>query len=136
MKKNSDISERISKIIDFHKLNANSFAKALKYDRSQVIYDILNSKAMPSSDFFIRLKRSEYSEISIDWILTGQGEMIKNTKENFAKEAESNYSLQKNASVMNELYANLKYFRERCEKLEKENEQLRFNNESQSKQAG
>jgi len=64
-------------MIDSLGFNPNSFAKLLGYNRSQVIYDILNGKALPSSDFFIRLKNTEYSDkISIDWILTGKGEML------------------------------------------------------------
>ena len=63
-------------MIDNLKLNPNSFAKTLSYERSQAIYDLLNGKAMPSSDFFLRLKKSEFSDISIDWILTGEGEML------------------------------------------------------------
>ncbi len=64
-------------MIDSLGFNPNSFAKLLGYNRSQVIYDILNGKALPSSDFFIRLKSTEYSDkISIDWILTGKGEML------------------------------------------------------------
>ena len=77
MQKNAEISARISQLIDYLNLNPNSFSKKLQYDRSQVVYDILNGKALPSSDFYIRLKNSEYSDISIDWIITGEGPMLK-----------------------------------------------------------
>jgi Na+/phosphate symporter len=77
----SEISARLQELIDNLNFNANSFAKALSYERSQAIYDLLNGKAMPSSDFFLRLKKSEYSDISIDWILTGEGEMLRSKKE-------------------------------------------------------
>lgn len=76
MTKNTDISERISNIIDYLGVNPNSFSKKLDYDRSQTIYDIINCKSAPSFDFFKRFMLSEYSEnISIDWLLTGRGYM-------------------------------------------------------------
>lgn len=78
MKKDTSISERIVKIIDFLKVNPNEFAKKLGYSRSQAIYDILNGKSKPSFDFFDKLLHSEYSELfNIDWIISGEGEMIK-----------------------------------------------------------
>lgn len=76
MLKNTEISERISKIIDYLGVNPNNFSKKLDYDRSQTIYDIINGKSAPSFDFFKRFMMSEYSEvISIDWLLTGRGSM-------------------------------------------------------------
>lgn len=61
-------------------LNANSFAKALGYDRSQAVYDMLNGKAAPSFDFFSKVLNSEYSDkINIQWIIDGKGEPLLNT---------------------------------------------------------
>lgn len=40
------------------------------------MYDILNGKSAPSYDFFNRFMLSEYSETySMDWLLTGRGDM-------------------------------------------------------------
>lgn len=40
------------------------------------MYDILNGKSAPSYDFFNRFMLSEYSEMySVDWLLTGRGDM-------------------------------------------------------------
>lgn len=76
----SEISERITKLIDALGVNPNSFALALGYNRSQTIYDILNGKSAPSYTFFNKLANSEYSEIiNMDWLLTGRGEIF-NTK--------------------------------------------------------
>lgn len=87
MKINADISARISELIDYLHLNPNSFAKKLHYERSQVVYDILKGKALPSSDFYIRLKNSEYSDVSIEWLITGKGEMLQgNIAESINKE--------------------------------------------------
>lgn len=76
MKNNSEISVRISNVIDFLAVNANSFALKLGYDRAQTVYDIVNGKSAPSYDFFKRFMNSEYSyKISIKWLLTGKGSM-------------------------------------------------------------
>ena len=74
MKENTDISERILQVIDYLKLNPNSFAKSLGYKRSQVVYDILKGKAKPSYEFFNKLTNTEYSErISLRWLISGIG---------------------------------------------------------------
>lgn len=81
MQKNTEISERISEMIEVLDLNPNSFAKELGYPRAQTVYDIVNAKSAPSYDFFRRFQLSEYSElISLDWLLTGRGEKLINKK--------------------------------------------------------
>jgi len=76
-KKNTEISDRFNLMIHQLGLNANAFAKALGYDRSQAIYDIIKGKSSPSFDFFVRLKNSEFAGIfNLDWIITGEGEML------------------------------------------------------------
>lgn len=78
MKENTEISERISRMIELLESNPNSFAKILGYPRAQTVYDIVNGKSAPSYDFFRRFQISEYSDIiNIDWLLTGRGEMLK-----------------------------------------------------------
>ena len=74
--KHTEISERISQVIEYLKTTPNNFAKKLGYERGQTIYDILNGKSAPSFDFFNRLYCSEYSEmINPIWLLTGKGRL-------------------------------------------------------------
>ncbi|OWP83021.1 hypothetical protein BWK59_12750 [Flavobacterium davisii] len=76
--KNTNISERISLMIDLLGVTKNEFAQKMGYNRSQAIYDITNGKSKPSYDFFDKLLNSEYSEfINIDSLITGKGEFIK-----------------------------------------------------------
>lgn len=78
MKNNTSISERVVQMIDYLGVNTNDFANKLGYNRSQALYDITNGKSKPSFDFFDRLSNSEFSEIfSLDWIITGKGDMLK-----------------------------------------------------------
>lgn len=93
MEKNTEISERIKKVIDFVGVTNNDFAKKLGYERSQSIYDIINGKSKPSFDFFEKLSNSEYSEI-IDFenLITGKGEFLKTkNKINVLKKNEDIY---------------------------------------------
>ena len=81
MKKNTEISERIAKLIEYTDVSSNEFAKKLGYKRSQTIYDILNGKSAPSYDFFNRLLNTEYSEtINLKWLITGSGYMLNDSK--------------------------------------------------------
>ncbi|REC64102.1 peptidase S24 [Chryseobacterium pennae] len=78
MQENTNISERIQKMLEYLGLNPNEFAKRLEYSRSQTIYDLTSGKVKPSFDFFHRLDSSEYSDIfEYSWIISGKGEMLK-----------------------------------------------------------
>ena len=72
----TEISARISNIIECCATTPSNFAKVLGYTRAQTIYDILNGKSAPSYDFFRRFSESEYSVIiSLKWLLSGDAEM-------------------------------------------------------------
>lgn len=88
----SEISERISEIIEYLGVNPNVFSKKLGYDRSQTVYDVINGKSAPSYDFFHRLVISEYSEIlNLDWLFSGHGEMLKNSYKEMDTAHEKNF---------------------------------------------
>jgi transcriptional regulator with XRE-family HTH domain len=82
MAKNTDFSERILQVIDYFGITRNDFAKKIGYKRSQALYDMINGKALPSYDFFSKLLSSEYSEINIEWLITGKGAMLKSEELN------------------------------------------------------
>lgn len=96
MKEITEISERISIMIESLGSNPNSFAKSLGYPRAQTIYDIVNGKSAPSYDFFRRFQLSEYSDIiEINWLLTGRGVMLNKSNES-NKNANLNANLNAN----------------------------------------
>lgn len=71
---NTEISDRISMLIEMLGVNSHAFARALGYRRAQTIYDIVNGKSAPSFDFFNKLANSEYADrIDLHWLLTGRG---------------------------------------------------------------
>lgn len=90
-KKDTEISGRVSLIIERLSPSPNSFAADLGYTKSQTIYDIINGKSAPSYDFFRRFMLSEYSGIvSINWLLTGRGKMIIDSESENNLEPEEN----------------------------------------------
>lgn len=94
MAKNTEISDRISKIIEHYGINNNIFAKKLGYTRSQTVYDIINMKSAPSYDFFKKFVNSEFSDtVNVEWLLAGKGEMIKESKEDAESKASAIYQL-------------------------------------------
>ena len=109
IEKNTEISDRISQVIELLSVNPNIFSKKLGYARTQTIYDILNSKSAPSFDFFNRLFSSEYSAlINPVWLFTGQGlispnsdgELSINMKEKFINDHEENPHLYKRVPLI------------------------------------
>lgn len=98
MNKNQEIAVRIQTMIDFIGISKYEFSKKLNYSRPQSVYNILEGKSNPSYDFFYKLKESEYSSLfNTDWIITGEGDMLKsNYKEadlgmDSVKDIESDY---------------------------------------------
>jgi len=78
VQKNTEISLRITEIIEYLKVTPHNFAKSLGYNRSQTVYDIMSGKSAPSFDFFNKFMSSEFSAIiNIEWLITGTGEMLR-----------------------------------------------------------
>lgn len=118
MKNNTEISGRITELIDFIGVSKNDFAKHLGYSRSQTIYDIVKGKAKPSFDFFQKLLNSEYSEkFNLEYIITGRGSLttkndnnhlpVKNSNSLNNSKEESNFNLLPIEEKLNVLFHSL-----------------------------
>ena len=78
----AEISARITKMIEYLGETPNSFATKLGYPRAQTIYDIQKKKSAPSFDFFQRFSIAGFSAIiNYDWLLTGEGSMLRNEEQ-------------------------------------------------------
>lgn len=118
-KKDPEISERVSLIIQRLSPNPNSFATDLGYAKSQTIYDIINGKSAPSYDFFRRFMLSEYSGIvSINWLLTGHGKMITDSDSEGDREPEENPTNLAMLKMIRKVVADNALLEEKLEKLE------------------
>ncbi len=83
--------ERLECVIKHSQKSINAFAMSLGLDRSTKIYNIINQKNGISSSL-ANLITSTYSEVNYNWLLTGEGEMLKSDQEP-AKEPEQSGKL-------------------------------------------
>ncbi|MCI3935998.1 helix-turn-helix domain-containing protein [Chryseobacterium aahli] len=69
------LNERISKVIEYSKLSSSEFADEIDVQRSSISH-ITSGRNKPSLEFIIKIK-SRFPEILWDWLVTGDGEMLK-----------------------------------------------------------
>lgn len=69
------LNERISKVIEYSKLTPSEFADEIDVQRSSISH-ITSGRNKPSLEFIIKIK-SRFPEILWDWLVNGDGEMLK-----------------------------------------------------------
>lgn len=72
------MKEIIIKLLEYSELNVKQFSERLGMRRGQAIYDIMSGKTKRVSEKLANQIISEFPEISKAWLLTGEGEMLKN----------------------------------------------------------
>lgn len=72
----SNIGERIKQIIDYKSLNQVEFSDLTGIPKSS-LSEILSGKRCPSLDAIIDISNC-FKEINTEWLLKGEGSMIKN----------------------------------------------------------
>lgn len=70
------LNERISKVIEYSKMSSSEFADEIDVQRSSISH-ITSGRNKPSLEFIIKIK-SRFPEILWDWLVNGDGEMLKN----------------------------------------------------------
>lgn len=70
-----NLNERISKIISYSELSSSEFADEIDVQRSNISH-ITSGRNKPSLDFLIKIKE-RFPELQWDWLIKGEGEMIK-----------------------------------------------------------
>lgn len=75
-----NVPKRIEQIMAREGLKAGEFADSINVAQA-TISQILRGRNMPSTDILLRLHQ-RYPDISLDWLLTGEGEMSENNKSN------------------------------------------------------
>lgn len=71
-----EAKETIQEILRYYDINANQLAKAIGFNRPQVIYDILSGKTKSITDSMAYKICGAFPEISKDWLRTGKGSMF------------------------------------------------------------
>lgn len=69
------LNERITKVIEYSRLTPSEFADEIDVQRSSISH-ITSGRNKPSLEFIIKIK-SRFPEILWDWLVTGEGEMLK-----------------------------------------------------------
>lgn len=73
------MKEVIIKLLDYSKLNVKQFSEKLGMQRAQAIYDIVSGKTKRISEKLANQIISVFPEINKVWLLTGEGEMLKDS---------------------------------------------------------
>lgn len=90
-------SERIDQLLSYTGLNVSEFADEIGAGSKQSVHDVLNGKTSSISRNMKRLIASRYSEISEEWLVTGEGSMLKSEGGNstqITQTANGNYNNQ------------------------------------------
>ncbi|BAP31825.1 putative DNA-binding protein [Chryseobacterium sp. StRB126] len=69
------LNERISKVIEYSRLTPSEFADEIDVQRSSISH-ITSGRNKPSLEFIIKIK-SRFPELLWDWLVTGEGEMLR-----------------------------------------------------------
>lgn len=70
-----NLNERISKIIEYSGFSSSEFADEIDVQRSNISH-IASGRNKPSLDFLIKIK-DRFPELQWDWLIKGDGEMLK-----------------------------------------------------------
>lgn len=73
---NMNINDRFTKILEYSRFTASEFADEIDVQRSSISH-IISGRNKPSLEFIVKIK-NRFPEISWDWIILGQGEMLQN----------------------------------------------------------
>ena len=74
-----NVPKRIEQIMARESLKAGEFADSINVAQA-TLSQILRGRNMPSMEFLLRL-RQRYPDISLDWLLTGEGRMSENNED-------------------------------------------------------
>lgn len=74
-----DINQRISTVIEHFELSNSEFADEVEVQRSSISH-IVSGRNKPSLDFLIKVKE-RFPELTWDWLIKGEGEMLAKTPE-------------------------------------------------------
>lgn len=72
-----ELKDRINAVLSYTQLNASAFAKTIGVKTTQAVYDLLAGKTKTLSSDILTKIVSCYPALSVEWLVTGEGEMIK-----------------------------------------------------------
>ncbi|WP_339606126.1 helix-turn-helix transcriptional regulator [uncultured Roseivirga sp.] len=118
------VNDRIELLMKHFGLSVNSLAEQLDFSRTAV-YNIISEKGRrtsPSHDFYIKLKES-YENIDLNWLITGEGEMLLDENRLMVADSAGEYKVRKPQNsdlqkALAEVQEELKAVNKRIDRLE------------------
>lgn len=99
-----NIQERMQAIVDYSGKSIPQLANAVGFKTPQTIRSLLKGDTKTISDSVVMHITSYYPEVNADWLLTGEGEMLKSAvKEAAASIPTSTVSLEKLYALIEQL---------------------------------
>lgn len=124
---NMNINDRFTKILEYSGFTASEFADEIDVQRSSISH-IISGRNKPSLEFIVKIK-NRFPEISWDWIILGQGEMLQNNSALSTSESKINLEEENSTpdlfTLIDEDYKNEVFVQENIQ-----NETLRESNTS------
>lgn len=111
-----DIIERLQKVIEYEGLSVSSFARRIGVGDQTVRGIVVQKRNKPGYDLIYRIAQT-FEWLSIEWLITGNGEMVKTKGQSGTEDAYQGISLK-------ELVDYLREKDRRIETLIRENAQL------------
>ena len=72
--------EIIKNVAEHAELKVGALSRLIGYERPQILYDILNEKTKTISADVANRIAEKFPNISLEWLLTGKGTMIRNNQ--------------------------------------------------------
>lgn len=116
------VNDRLELFMKHLNLSVNSLAKELDFSRTTV-HNIVSEngrRTSPSHDFYSKLKES-YENINLNWLITGEGEMLLSDSHLMVAEAASEYKINSQGDIQQillEIKKELSLVSQRIDKLE------------------
>lgn len=85
MENNTNIGERIQQFIDFKKITINDFSKGIS--SNSYFNKVIKNNGAVGSGMLENILR-KYPEVNIEWLITGEGNMLRNPKQIAINQAE------------------------------------------------
>lgn len=85
-----DIKDRIKELMEYEQLTAAAFAESIGVAQATISHTLGDRNKYPSTDFIMRL-HERYKYINLNWLLTGNGEMLSDS--NNLSSPDSDYPL-------------------------------------------
>ena len=87
-----DIKDRIKLIMQREQLTAGAFADSIGVAQATISHILGGRNKNPSTEFLLQLHQ-RYPDISLDWLMTGEGEMNRDSSGSWSNEGEAVFDL-------------------------------------------